>query len=279
MLCVSACTVKTVSVPSGVVPGYNGLTPEAQDFGTALYDSLRDDYTLDHDHPRYDELQAVFVRLARAAGAENTPWHLYLFDQPAMVEVRAVHGNYIFVWSGFLEVAETEDELAAILACELAHTLAGHTQPVQFTAMTQILFNLAEVATSVGVMALSQGAVTIGGMGWMKYAYAELSDLDPLNRKYSEQEEQQALAIANLLLQRSGYSFQGMTRFWERVAGDTDKGDKKFLLNHGVPVEKRMAMMEKLPALPPIALVPTVADQMSKVLSEFAADTEPFFYP
>jgi hypothetical protein len=103
--------------------------------------------------------------------------------------IRAVHGNYVFVWSGFLEAAENDDEIAALMACEIAHVLAGHTYPVQFTLWTDIFFDVAEMATSLAIMSASQGMVAIGGRGWMKWAYVAMADLDALDREYSSQEE------------------------------------------------------------------------------------------
>ena len=47
-----------------------------------------------------DSRERMFNTLAAAAGINPVNWHVYLFDDPDMVDVRAIRGNYIFVWSG-----------------------------------------------------------------------------------------------------------------------------------------------------------------------------------
>jgi len=43
-----------------------------------------------------------------------------------------------------LDIVENEDEIAAVVACEIAHVLARHTYPVEFTLCSDIFFDVAE---------------------------------------------------------------------------------------------------------------------------------------
>jgi len=54
---------------------------------------------------------AVFDHLKQVCEVHHIPWHIHLFRDPEIVDVRAVRGNQIFVWSGFLDVAKNEDEI------------------------------------------------------------------------------------------------------------------------------------------------------------------------
>ncbi len=71
---------------------------------------------------------------------------------------------------------QNEDEIAGVVACEIAHVLARHTFPVQFALWSDVFFDTAELATSIALMQLTHGAVSINGRGWMKWAYVEISD-------------------------------------------------------------------------------------------------------
>ena len=181
----------------------------------------------------------------------HIPWHLYLFNESEVVDVRAVHGNYISVWSGVLDVVESEDELAATLACELAHVLAHHTYPVQFNVWSDVFFDAAELVTSIAVMQLSQGMVAIHGRGWMKWAYVEVADLDPLDREYSEEHEREAAGIALLIISRTQYSPQALLDFWKRIAEDESLHDKFTRFSRSLSPQERSAMLEKLILNPP----------------------------
>jgi len=247
VLCLNACTIKTARVPDGIIPETEELTLQDEEFGNKLFEELNEDFEVVNDHARQDRLKSIFNHILEAAEADPTAWHLYLFNQPEIVDVRAIHGNYLFVWSGLLEFAESDDEIAAILACEMAHALALHTRPVEFTTLSKICFGIAEITTTIGIMVLSQGAVAIGGQGWMKHLYEEVTDLDPLDREYSEEEERDAVTIAYLLMKRSKYSPQAMLTFWDRVQETAETSKYQIRLSRSLSLKERRAILEQLP--------------------------------
>ena len=125
----TGCTLKRPPVPAGIIPEYSEPTPRARAFGKHLFETLDDDYELEDGHPQYGLLRKTLDRLLLAIGAETTQWNLCLFDRAELIDVRAVDGNYIFVWSGFLEFVRNEDEIAAVLACE-GDTIIGGAAPL-----------------------------------------------------------------------------------------------------------------------------------------------------
>jgi len=246
LISVNACTVKTVPVQPGTIPVKNSLAPGEADFGKKLYAHLRKSSKLDRNLNQVEHLKGIFSHLSQAAKTDHIPGHIYLFQDRNVVDVRAVNGNYFFVWSGFLDITENDDEVAAILACEMGHVLARHTNPVEFTVWTDVFFQTAELATTIALFSLSQGTVMIGGSGWMKWAYVEVADLDPLDRVYSIEEEREAAAIGLLILARSQYSPEALLAFWQRVQGDTLSQAKYDRLNRNLPPSERVAIVEEL---------------------------------
>jgi predicted Zn-dependent protease len=250
-LVINACTVKPDFVRSGTIPKLAVPNAEAEEFGNALFQELCEDYTLDSDSQKHDQLVEVFDQLTKAAGVDHLPWHIYLLKASETVDIRAVYGNYIFVWSGLLDAVENDDELAGLLAFELSHTLAYHTVPVEFTLASNVLFNVAELATSLGLMVASQGVVVISGHGWMKLAYSDIADLDPLDRHYSKEQEREAADIAFLITSRTQYSPQALLNFWKRVAEDEFLHDKYERFSRSLSPRERAAMLENLILQPP----------------------------
>ena len=243
---VNACTVKHPAIPTGNIPKIDSLAPQDVNFGKQLFEDLCDDHKLDANTECYDQLVNVFDDLIQAAQADHLLWEIHLFQDPDLADVRSVHGNYIFVWSGFLDIVENEDEIAALLACEIAHVLARHTYPVEFTLWSDIFFDTAEIATSIAIMSLSQGMVTIAGRGWMKWAYVEVADLDPLDREYSEADEREATMIALEILNRSKYDPEAMLTFWQRVQQDEALQIKVKRLNRELEPQKRTEIIAEL---------------------------------
>ena len=248
----NACTVKARTIEQGAIPRIDALAPGEAAFGKRLFDDLCDDYPLEPDPTRLEGLVTIFDNLIEAAEADHLPWHLYLFDDPNIIDIRAVHGNYVFVWSGILEATDNDAEIAALMACEIAHVLARHTYPVQFTLWTDIFFDVAEIATSIAIMSATQGIVAISGQGWMKWAYVEMADLDALDREYSTQEEHEAVMIATILMERAKYSPEAMRTFWQRVHQNEDLNKKAKRLRRNLSPQERTQILEALlPQAPP----------------------------
>jgi len=247
----SGCTVKHAPIQPGMIPIVSSPTPEDTEYGQRLFKSLCEDYKLAAGHARFEQLTTVFDHLVKTAGVDHLAWQIHLFDEPEIVDVRAVHGNYIFVWSGFLDIVQNEDEIAGVLAGEMAHALARHTEPVQFTLTSDIFFSVAEMATSIAIMTASHGTVAIGGSGWMKWAYAHAADLDPLDREYDQAYEKEATAIALLLVARSTYSPEAMMGFWKRLENSDAYPKKEIRLNRNFTPQQRVLMLEELmPQIP-----------------------------
>lgn len=259
---VNACTVKHYNIPAGKIPKIDALAPEDEQFGKHVFEDLCEDHRLDSQNERSGQLVKVFDHLIKVANADHLPWQIHLFQNPDLVDVRAVHGNYIFVWSGFLDIAENEDEIAAVVACEIAHVLARHTYPVQFTLWSDIFFDVAEIATSIAIMQLSQGAVAINGRGWMKWAYVEMADLDPLDREYNEAEEREATMIAIQILDRSKYDPEAMLTFWQRVQLDGTLQIKVKRLNRELAPQRRAELVKELLGEFPLKAEPRLPDNL-----------------
>jgi predicted Zn-dependent protease len=246
ILAINACTVKREPVQSGVIPRLAAPSPADEEYGKNLFQKLRKDYDLDSDNQKNDKLIEVFNKLTQAAEVDHLSWNIYLLNGPEIVDIRAVHGNYIFVWSGVLDMVANDDELAGLLAGELSHTLAHHTDPVEFTLASEAFFGVAEIATSMGLMIASQGMVVISGQGWMRWAYVEASDLDPLDREYTEENEREAAGVAFLIVSRAQYSPQALVDFWNRAAQDKFSDGKFDHLSRNLSPAERAEMLESV---------------------------------
>jgi predicted Zn-dependent protease len=262
----NACTVKREPIQPGVIPRFAGPSAQAEDYGKFLYDKLRQDYEPESDIQKKDKLNKVFDKLTKAAEVDHLSWNLHLFEGPEIVDVRAVHGNYIFVWSGTLDAVTNDDELAGLLAYELSHTITHHTDPVEFTLASEAFFGVAEIATSVGLIIASQGMVVISGQGWMRWAYVEASDLDPLDREYSEDSQREAAGVAYIIATRAKYSPQALVDFWKRAAEDDSEGVKYDRLSRNLPPPERAAMLEDVFSSPVLQNLEDLGVQASVVV-------------
>ena len=202
-LCCASCTTNPRA------PGWNGdipvvaaPDPRTESFAEAILQDLREDHELAMGGELYDRVWPIFASLLAAAQIAPDGWEIYVLDAPDTADIRAVHGRRLFLWSGATDLIESEEELAGLIAVELAHELTQHTVPVTFHPATEILFGVADVATTIGLAALSQGMLAVSMPGMTRYAYIEATDLDPLDRQYTAEQEREtafgALAIGQL---------------------------------------------------------------------------------
>lgn len=100
---------------------------EAEACGARLLDDVMTGNLGIYDDPalaRY--VRRVGGRVAAQAGRDDVEWTFRILDDPGP-QAWAAPGGYIYVTRGLLALLDTEAELAAVLAHEVAHVAAGHT--------------------------------------------------------------------------------------------------------------------------------------------------------
>lgn len=241
---VTACTVQPARIPSGSIPVPATPTVLVEEHVDEVIDDLSEDYALDDSSRDYYELLHLLAQLALAAGTSPDDWQVYLFDAPDVIDVRAIQGNTILVWSGIFDVVDDQDELAGLLACEMAHGLARHTDPVEFNMGTELIFGVTDIAASLGIMVLTQGVVAVSGPGMTRWLYVEAADLDELDRVYDEQQVEEMAEIALLILAGSDYVPTGLLQFWRRAESDPDMSVRLQRLSRELSPGEHVAVLE-----------------------------------
>ena len=242
----TACAVQQKRMQYEAIPPAFAPTQQEYAYGKRVYASLSQDYRIEQHDPRFDPLRCMFDHLLEAAGAHPADWHLVLFDEPAVVDIRAVQGNFVFVWSGIFDVIEDDDELAGLLASEIAHELANHTDPVEFSAASELFFGITDAAATIGLMLLTQGAVNVSGTGMTRWAYIEAADLDPVDRVYDAEQVREMAAIAVTILEASKYSSRYLPAFWRRVGASDQLQEEVGRLSREIPPDEWVAVYEGL---------------------------------
>jgi predicted Zn-dependent protease len=129
----------------------------------------------------------------------------------------AVPGGYIYMHTGTLLTAGDVQELAGVLAHELAHVKGRHhARLVQETAIPNILASLAGLAAgaatgSAGPLVAAQGLNVA------------------LQLQYTRQFEDEADRVGAVFLTRAGWHPEGMVRFFERILLEQKQGPEGFI--------------------------------------------------
>jgi predicted Zn-dependent protease len=197
------------------------------------------------EHPASVYLRRVGAVVALAAAElrdeESRPYPLrgYRFIPVESAAVNAVGApsGFVAVTTGLLRAARSEDELAAVLAHEVAHVQLGHTmQPVEAARKQERLTGVLLEGTS-DVVHLFFGKVVSAGTDFV------------LDRGFGKRNELAADALAARVLAAAGYAPGALGAFLARLEGPGAKGG--FFSRHPPATERVAALAAVPPGAPP----------------------------
>jgi predicted Zn-dependent protease len=142
-------------------------------------------------------------RLVKNSDTAGDPFYITVLDSP-VVNAFALPGGYVYVTRGLMALANSEEELAGVLAHEIGHVTARHAAERVSQAQTVgILGTLGTIgALILGGEAAGQLAQNIFGAGGQLYLLS-----------YSRDQEYEADEIGIRYLYRTGYDPYAMASF------------------------------------------------------------------
>ena len=204
---------------------------------------------MDFDHPKYDLLLDVVERLAIGANANQDPWHVYCFKEPTIRNAAATRGNHLFVWTGMLDFVQTEEELATVLAHELAHSLARHTDPDPSENVNKALIGFGAAIAGAAVGVATQGI--LGADILMNITSTLVNELGSgvFVYPYSQELELEADHIGLFIYAQAKYDPDKALDFWQRVQDDPNfSSDLQFFSTHPKAKDRISSLQKYLPA-------------------------------
>lgn len=213
------------------------VSPEQEyRIGRAWLRQLRSQVSAIDDPILFDYLYHLVFRLASNSDLEAPRLALIILNNPT-INAFAVPGGVIGLNAGLLLHARSEDEVAAVVAHELAHLSQRH-----FARGTeqQKRNSWVDIATFIASIALVAAGNSDAGMAAL--ATSQAASLDRRLR-FSRENEREADRIGMKILTRSGFEAIAMPSFFQRLlefrrfAGERPP---EFLLTHPVS-EARIA--------------------------------------
>ncbi len=165
----------------------------------------------------FDYLENLIYQLVRHSKLEDRRIELVVVDNPA-INAFAVPGGVIGIHNGLLLWAQTEDELATVLAHEVAHLSQRHfsrgvefqqkQQPLQLAAMLASLVLLATTGSDLGMAALSATQAAAQDSA-LRYSRGNEQEADRVGMKTmvaADMDPHAAPAMFERMMQASRYS-------------------------------------------------------------------------
>lgn len=159
------------------------------------------------------------------------------FDMVDRQEINAGAGpDLILVTYGMMNFVRSDDEIAVVLAHELAHITKGHITKI---SGVQILTGIAAIGVGILSDYLSPGSGTD-----VVRAASGVSEI--FNRSYSRDLEREADYFGLQYAKLAGYNYEVGTQVWERFAIEVPKSMVQSYLNTHPTSPERMVRLQKI---------------------------------
>ena len=243
----TGCTSTRTPIPTGEIPTQGQVSLEDEEYGQQVYRELAGQFTIDRDDARINRARRLVDELTTVRGNNQNIWHVHVFQHPTFHNAGATRGNYIFIWSALLDAVPDDGELTTILAHEIGHVLAGHTQPDPAEEVNRMLADLAGRATR-DIMVQTGGNTVIGLAGLGGLLAAELLKAFIVNPD-NQDDELEADQLGLFIMAEAGYNPEKAITFWERAKNDPNfkSAAIEFLSSHPSSDTRLEALKKVLP--------------------------------
>ena len=188
------------------------------------FDKLKQQIPISDDPEGNAMVNRVSARIAMALGDEmpDAEWEYILFEDES-ANAFAMPGGKIAVFTGLLQYAESDDELAAVVGHEIAHVLLKHANQRMSAELIRGLGAVVAVVGTSDMESSDRNAILAAyGIG------SQVGVILPYSRHHESQSDRMGLMIAA----RAGYDPRAAITFWEKMGQANPNRLPEFFSTH-----------------------------------------------
>lgn len=184
-----------------------GYLSEAEELklGAQVHDELRKEHRFVTDSSVISYVNSLGQRLARSSKRPNLRWQFFVVEDNSL-NAFATLGGYVYVHKGMLRAAESEAQVAAVLAHEIGHIVGRHG--LENVKQSQKYGTLAAIAGIAGAAIGGKGGGNIGQLAGNLIFGGKLM-------KHSRDAEREADYLGLYEMQRASYNTGGMVEMFQ----------------------------------------------------------------
>ncbi|HUP94090.1 MAG TPA: M48 family metalloprotease [Burkholderiales bacterium] len=263
--------------PSAVAEGLPDLGDASESSFSALEDrrlgeeimrEVRADRAYFDDAEATDYLVALGNRLA-TRGANSRQEFSFFLMQERSINAFALPGGFVGVHTGLVVAAQSESELAGVLAHEIAHVTQRHIARIISQQKQSAIISIAALA--IAILAARSNSDISGAASAFGTAGAVQNLLN-----FTRDHEREADRVGLQILDGAGYDPRGMAVFFERLQRATrvyEVGAPTYLRTHPVTYERIADIQNRLESLRYRQVPDSIDFQLTR--AKLRAETEP----
>ena len=224
------------------------VPPETEaELGRQAFRQIMSQTPVAQDPRLHEYVTRIGERIVQASDSPYPDWQFVVFEGE-QANAFALPGGGVGVFTGMLEVAANEDQLATVLGHEVGHVNARHGAERMVTEHFIALgLRLAASLLALGDVQIPPELLVALG--------ASAADLG-IVRPFSRTQELEADALGLEYMAQAGYDPTQAIAFWQRMQQLTgDGGAPHFLATHPSNARRIEELLEQLPELENAALL------------------------
>lgn len=196
---------------------------EMQQMGVAAYTEMKQQTPATRNGKKNDYVQCVTNHILRAMpNGDPSAWEVTVFEDP-QANAFALPGGKIGVYTGLLDVAENQDQLATVIGHEIAHVLANHSnERVSRSKITETGMQLAQIAAGGGDSTTQKALFGLLGLGTQV----------GLTLPFGRTQESEADLLGLDLMATAGFDPRQSVYLWENMGKAGGQKPPEFMSTH-----------------------------------------------
>jgi len=216
------------------------LVDEATEFqmGATSYEQVLEESNLTEDAELVGRVRTIGDAIAEVTDRDDFDWEFNVIEADSIANAFCLPGGKVAVYTGITELSGSDDELATVMAHEIAHAIARHGAE----RMTQMLM------VDLGGMALSEalGSQTETTLELASIAYGIGTGLLYV-LPYSRTHESEADYMGLIYMAKAGYDPRAAVDFWVKMQEQGGGAPPEFLSTHPHPETRIEDLREWMP--------------------------------
>ena len=212
---------------------------ELNQMGAASFEEMKANTPISQDKATNNYVQCVASAVTKNVpkSAHDGSWEVVIFDSE-QVNAFALPGGKIGVYTGILKVAETQDQLGAIIGHEVGHVIEHHSNE-RLSANKLQNMGMTAATVALGATDVENKGLWMAGLG-VGLQYGVIMP-------YGRAHESEADIVGQDLMAKSGFEPSASIDLWQNMAKLSKDAPAEFMSTHPSNKTRIKQLTEHLP--------------------------------